>query len=110
MFVDIHFSGPYEVFTSECANDDEIEWMLRHMSEGHTYSSGPIKRDGIGCVTRSSTNWSIAEEHLKNVLIAYKEIGSAGLFALSVVINPLKARYECGERTQKLYDEIMAAE
>ena len=33
-----------------------------------------------------------------------------GTFALSVTINPLVKRFESGERTEELYDEIMELE
>lgn len=52
-------------------------------------------------------NWEIAEEHLKECESAYAEIGSAGYFALTHVIRPLRDRFNSGERTLEIYDEIM---
>jgi hypothetical protein len=52
-------------------------------------------------------DWGKAEEHLKCCESAYAEIGSAGLFAMRFTINPLRDRFNKGERTQELYNEIM---
>jgi hypothetical protein len=52
-------------------------------------------------------NWKEAEEYLKEVESAYAECGSAGVFAMNVVIRPVRDRFNKGERTQELYDEIM---
>jgi hypothetical protein len=52
-------------------------------------------------------DWGKAEEYLANCEKAYAEIGSAGYFALFILIRPLRDRYNKGERTQKLFDEIM---
>ena len=59
-------------------------------------------------------NWQKAEEKLHVTLENYKElIGVPGvnvMFALNLVILPLKARFDQGERTPELYAEIMALE
>jgi hypothetical protein len=55
-------------------------------------------------------NWEEARKHLYYILGLYKSIGWAGTFALSITINPLVKRFESGERTQELYDEIMSLE
>jgi len=55
-------------------------------------------------------DWKKAEENLYNVLNLYKSIGFTGTFALSITINPLVKRFESGERTEELYDEIMELE
>ena len=52
-------------------------------------------------------DWEKAEKHLLNCEAAYAEIGSAGYFALSVVIRPLRDRFNQGERTPELYELIM---
>ena len=52
-------------------------------------------------------NWEEAKERLDEVRQAYFEIGSAGLFGLRLNIDPLLVRYDRGERTQALYDDIM---
>jgi hypothetical protein len=52
-------------------------------------------------------NWEEAEEYLKVVESAYAETGSAGIFAVIHVIRPVRDRFNKGERTQELYDEIM---
>lgn len=52
-------------------------------------------------------DWDLAEEHLKECEEAYTEIGSAGAFALNYVIRPLRDRFNSGERTIELYNEIL---
>jgi len=52
-------------------------------------------------------DWNEAEEYLKTCESVYTEIGTAGFFALKYVIRPLRDRFNMGERTQELYDEIM---
>jgi hypothetical protein len=52
-------------------------------------------------------DWEKAEEYLKTCESAYAEIGSAGMFALNFVIMPLRNRFNGGERTGGLFDEIM---
>lgn len=52
-------------------------------------------------------DWDKAEEHLSTAESAYAEIGSAGYFALTYVIRPLRDRFNKGERTTELYDLIM---
>lgn len=50
--------------------------------------------------------WKYAEEKLKSIESAYTEIGKAGLLALTFVISPLRERFNMGERTDKLWEEI----
>jgi hypothetical protein len=52
-------------------------------------------------------DWEEAEKYLKVCEAAYTEIGSVGVFALRFTINPLRDRFNKGERTQELFDEIM---
>ena len=52
-------------------------------------------------------DWEKAEEYLQECEQAYTEIGSAGYLTLVTVIRPLRDRYNKGERTKELYDEIM---
>jgi hypothetical protein len=52
-------------------------------------------------------NWDEAEKCLKTCESAYTEIGSAGMWALRFSIMPLRDRFNKGERTQELYNEIM---
>jgi hypothetical protein len=51
-------------------------------------------------------DWAATENYLKTCELAYTEIGSAGQFALMMVINPARDRFNKGERTQDLHDEI----
>jgi len=52
-------------------------------------------------------DWGKAKRHLQTAERAYHEIGFSGAFALAFVIKPCLIRFERGERTQELYDEIM---
>lgn len=54
--------------------------------------------------------WTEAKAHLDECRIAFTEIGVSGFMGLTVILNPLLMRYEKGERTQVLYDEIMECE
>lgn len=54
--------------------------------------------------------WKDAKEWLDEVRQAFFEVGAAGLFGLWISIDPLLVRYERGERSQELYDEIMELE
>ena len=55
-------------------------------------------------------DWDKAEEWLKEIESAYCELGFTGRPALIISINPLRDRFNKGERTQDLYDEIMELE
>ena len=52
-------------------------------------------------------DWDLAEKYLKECESAYAEIGSAGVFAMNYVIRPLRDRFNKGERTVELYNEIL---
>lgn len=52
-------------------------------------------------------DWNIAEKYLEECESEYTKIGSIGQFGLIFTINPLRDRFNKGERTQELYDEIM---
>ena len=53
-------------------------------------------------------DWKKAEEYLTRCEKAYAAVGSPGYFALSMVIRPLRDRFNRGERSRELHDEIMA--
>ena len=55
-------------------------------------------------------DWNNAISYLDTLIVMYAQIGWPGQFGLQGVLVPLKNRYEKGERTEKLYDEIMACE
>lgn len=50
--------------------------------------------------------WEKALGHLNKHRASYAEIGGPGIFGLTMM-NLLLARYMRGERTKKLYDEMM---
>ena len=55
-------------------------------------------------------DWIKAEKYLKKITEIYSNTGWSGHFALMLTIYPLKKRFDNGERTQELYDEIMGLE
>jgi len=61
-------------------------------------------------IEKIDLNWDSAKEHLQEIRMRYTEIGAAGIMALTLTLNPLLIRYEKGERTQDLYDEMMSSE
>ena len=52
-------------------------------------------------------DWTKAKEYLDEVRHNYTSIGSAGLLAFQLTINPLLIKFEKGDRSKDLYDEIM---
>jgi hypothetical protein len=52
-------------------------------------------------------DWDKAEKYLQTCERIYGEIGMAGSFAMMFVINPCRVRFNAGERSQELHDEIM---
>jgi hypothetical protein len=52
-------------------------------------------------------DWRKAEEHLSTCEKDFRGNNSAEFLVLNYVINPLRDRLEKGERTKKLYKEIM---
>lgn len=55
-------------------------------------------------------DWERAKTYLNSLIAEYAAIGWAGQFGLNIVLLPLKRRFDGGERTQALYDEIMQCE
>jgi hypothetical protein len=62
----------------------------------------------------STEEWEKAKKHTETILEYYKElIGVPGVnttIAITFVFEPLLRRYNSGERTQELYDEMMSVE
>ena len=59
-------------------------------------------------------NWEKAKEHLDEIIARYQRlVGIPGVntsLALTLVMYPLAFRYDCGERTQELYNEMLEVE
>ena len=59
-------------------------------------------------------DWTGAKEHLDETIKAYEahllDPRVNVTFALNAVLNPLKRRYDSGERTQELYDAMLKVE
>ncbi len=78
--------------------DYDPEAIQRAYSQHYEWENG---------VDQDALNWDRAADHLNTMRKAYTDIGMAGILCLNNVINPLLISYEKGERTKKLYDEIM---
>ena len=65
---------------------------------------------GIRKVEITDEDWKKAESNLNMYIAEYACIGFAGSFGLNGVLIPLKKRYDRGERTYKLYKEMMSVE
>jgi len=55
-------------------------------------------------------DWEKAFNHLQEIGRCYVVVEAPGVFGLTIALNPLLARYERGERTQELYDEMLGTE
>ena len=58
----------------------------------------------------NDADWIVAYDHLNMVIGEYAAAGTSAVFALIGHLLPLKKRYDTGERTRELYDEIMECE
>lgn len=58
-------------------------------------------------VSADDLDWQAADAHLSACEEAYDAAGSAGLFAMTVVVAPCRARLADGERSRRLFNEIM---
>lgn len=55
-------------------------------------------------------NWDVTEKHFNEIREAYQNLPvMSGAFGLSL-LNKLHSRFESGERTQELFDEMMAVQ
>lgn len=54
-------------------------------------------------------DWDKAKEHLDTFKELYRELGPVGTFGLMHILE-LERRYESGERTKYLYDDILSVE
>lgn len=54
--------------------------------------------------------WAVVFAHLQEVRRQYVDIGGAGVFGLTMTLNPLVSRYAAGERTARLYREMANVE
>ncbi len=55
-------------------------------------------------------NWDEAKRYLDFIIQEYESIGWTGKFALELTLYPLRERFDKGERTESLYNEIMECE
>lgn len=57
---------------------------------------------------QKTLDWENAKNILYMWIAEYADLGWAGQFGLNITLLPLKRRFDAGERTQELYDAIMA--
>lgn len=94
----------------------EEEWStiikIFGMSEAEriVLSGYTLEAYGVPESVVSDEEWDKALKYLDMLIVDYASIGFAGRFVLNGVLIPLKKRYDSGERTRKLYDEIMERE
>lgn len=56
-------------------------------------------------------DWQKAEDHLRFFMAEYAALpGGVGQFGLQLTLVPLFNRYQSGERTEELYNEMMEVE
>lgn len=56
-------------------------------------------------------DWKEAERHLTYFIALYASLeDGTGMLGLQFALLPLFRRYQSGERTQELYDDMMSAE
>ena len=103
-------SKTYILFTEEELNDLRDGREIEYNPENGTalYFMSKEHYDSMNSV--SEEDWKKAIEHLDMLIVMYACIGFAGTFGLNGVLVPLKKRYDSGERTKELYDEIMQCE
>lgn len=103
-------SKNYVLFTEEELDDlrdgRKIEYTngygdtIYFMSKEHYEQMNAISKD----------EWDKAYSYLKDLIVEYACLGGPGTYALNAVLVPLRKRYDSGERTRELYDEIMRCE
>ena len=57
--------------------------------------------------TISEDDWTVAYDHLNHVIAEYMAMRINGAIVLQKVLMPLKRRYDMGERSKSLYDNII---
>lgn len=59
---------------------------------------------------KTESEWESVKQHFDEVRQRYFDIGAAGVPALAITLNPLLVRYEFGERSDGLYEEMKSVE
>ncbi len=81
----------------------------RHANETHRRACEEVAR-----LRESALDWDAAKKHFDSVFQQYKcflgQTGTNTLPALNLTLMPLLRRYENGERTQELYEAMLAVE
>lgn len=96
-FTDVQWGAILKIFGLEEAERITID--------GYTISGyGTLKQYG------SEEEWGDAIAYLNNLIVEYVMLGATGQYALQAVLVPMKKRYDEGERTLELYEDIMNCE
>lgn len=95
--------------------DSDIQDILEGREIEHDFGNGDVRyfiseKHYKEITSISDERWDEAIRYLYTMIMEYASIGPAGSFGLYGVLVPLKNRVESGERTKKLYENIMAVE
>ena len=111
--------------------EEDIEWLNKKVPEDggykcekwhiiavlkgsveHEYPSNPAPGRERRIMNQiEKENWDKAREHFYTVKESYKELPAInGGLALRFTFEPLELRFEGGERTQSLFEAMMAVE
>jgi hypothetical protein len=85
----------------ECHAQDYIK-RLQYENEQLTKQVAELKK--------SACDWERAKAHLYEISYAYTSIERPGMVGLMWGIDPVRKRFEAGERTPELFEAIMALE
>lgn len=94
-----------EIYWNDLTPEKQKE-ILDIQGDNGNYDVTPIATIEV----KDNLDWDRAINYLKELICTYFDIGPAGYFGLQVVLLPLMKRYEGGERTRELYNDIMACE
>lgn len=93
----------------ERAHLENGDWVITEPDGEHHYPCKPEIFDAT-YEPVEMIDWPKAKAYLDMLQAEYEKIGPEGKFGLAITIMPLQDRYERGERTKWLYDEIMEAQ
>lgn len=80
----------------------EIEWIQDTFNDDEIYADPEAEP--------TEEQWLNAWNYLNFMIAEYASLGMAGQFGLKCTLLPLKARYDAGERSKELFNEISKCE
>ena len=111
------FAAEFMIFRpSDCCFEDENKNYVALDGSWHKHSQDCFRanlkwlNEEIVDDSITDEQWKEAENNLNFYISEYAAIGSSGMFGLYGVLVPLKNRFDKGERTKELYDEMMGLE